>query len=289
MPAVMVAKYNRYVDNILGRVNKILRKSYDPVRVRLQTVPKNKSNKKKNNKRKKNKPNRKTPTGRSAEEIEFVPISQIDVSSTEKPATNDLVSITALTGTFPQSTVVDTSVTPQENVTPKNSNLTPGNRASNTNRRKTNKNKTKKNKPKSTEAKARGTLFGLATIKRDGDVAVNIMANHRTVRANFLLGPLTLRVEKDFGRGAKKEIRSATATTEEMHGKLNLRIVNGGAATLHSIKVLQPKQVRVDSSDNHDRTREFVWKKSSHIARVVSEKLASATRSMLRPPPKNKK
>lgn len=46
-----------------------------------------------------------------------------------------------------------------------------------------------------------------------------------------------------FGRGTKRELKSATATTAEMFGRLNLRIVHGGAATLHSIKVLQPKQV----------------------------------------------
>ena len=52
-----------------------------------------------------------------------------------------------------------------------------------------------------------------------------------------------LKVEKEFGRAAKKELRSATATTAEMSGKLSLRVLHGGAATLHSIRVLQPKQV----------------------------------------------
>lgn len=110
------------------------------------------------------------------------------------------------------------------------------------------------------------------------------MADHTTVKSNFLLGPLQLRVEKAFGRGVRRELKSATATTTEMVGRIKLRIVNG-AATLHSIKVQQPKQVQVVSADNHDRTREFVWKKSSHIADVVSQKLTSAVRSMLQPPP----
>lgn len=52
-------------------------------------------------------------------------------------------------------------------------------------------------------------------------------------------------ISVQFGRGAKKDIRSATATTTEMVGKLNLRVLHGGAATLHSIKVMQPKQVSV--------------------------------------------
>lgn len=40
-------------------------------------------------------------------------------------------------------------------------------------------------------------------------------------------------------------------------------------------------QVKVDSADNHDRTRKFVWQKSSHIAQVVSQKLASVAQAFL--------
>lgn len=36
--ALYIAKYNRFVDNILDRINKVLKKSYDPVSVRLQPV-----------------------------------------------------------------------------------------------------------------------------------------------------------------------------------------------------------------------------------------------------------
>ena len=84
-----------------------------------------------------------------------------------------------------------------------------------------------------------------------------------------------------FGRGAKKEIRSATATTTEMVGKLNLRIKHGGEAKLHSIRVMQPNLLRIDAPDNHDKTREFMWKRSSHIAQIVSQKLTKAARSLL--------
>lgn len=37
VPPSYITKYNRFVDNILGRINKVLRKNYDPVNVRLQT------------------------------------------------------------------------------------------------------------------------------------------------------------------------------------------------------------------------------------------------------------
>lgn len=38
-------------------------------------------------------------------------------------------------------------------------------------------------------------------------------------------------------------MRSATATTAEMFGKLNLKVVHDGDASLSSIKVMKPKQV----------------------------------------------
>lgn len=87
-------------------------------------------------------------------------------------------------------------------------------------------------------------MFGLSSLKRTGNVTVNAMADYTTVKSNFILGPLTLKVEKSFGRGLKKELRSATATTTEMVGRISLKVVNG-AATLHSVKVQQPKQVKV--------------------------------------------
>ncbi|KAK3907840.1 tRNA-2-methylthio-N(6)-dimethylallyladenosine synthase, partial [Frankliniella fusca] len=56
--AAYIAKYNRFVDTILERVNKILRRSYDPVNVKLtpgekaavKSADKDKKKKKKKNK-----------------------------------------------------------------------------------------------------------------------------------------------------------------------------------------------------------------------------------------------
>lgn len=57
----------------------------------------------------------------------------------------------------------------------------------------TTKNKTKAQKSK---PRARGTLYGLSSLRRMGDVAVNIMSEHTTVKSNFAVGPLILKVEK---------------------------------------------------------------------------------------------
>lgn len=78
---------------------------------------------------------------------------------------------------------------------------------SNTNKKTTNKNKptTQKNGNKTKQTatnnknkpKAKATLYGLSTLKRDGDVMVHMMSDHTTVKTNFVLGPLTLRVERE--------------------------------------------------------------------------------------------
>lgn len=147
------------------------------------------------------------------------------------------------------------------------------------------KNKTggqkKQANPNAKQAKA--TLYGLSSMKRVGNVKVNPMAEFTTVKSNFVLGPLMLKVEKTSRKNEKRDIRMATATTHEIFGKINIRVVNG-QASLHSIKVQQPKQVKVDSPDNHDRTRQYAWKRSSSIARVVSQKLRNAAKSMFKTP-----
>jgi hypothetical protein len=50
--AIYVAKYNRFVDTILSRINKILKDKYDPVTVKLTNL--NSNNKSKNKSKNKN-------------------------------------------------------------------------------------------------------------------------------------------------------------------------------------------------------------------------------------------
>lgn len=69
MPAIYISKYNRFVDNIIGRVNRILGKSYDPVRVKLPSNQKNANqNKNKGNGKKKN-ANKKKNTRSRADKV----------------------------------------------------------------------------------------------------------------------------------------------------------------------------------------------------------------------------
>lgn len=94
--------------------------------------------------------------------------------------------------------------------------------------------------------KAEGSLSGLASLKRVGNVKVISDAEGRnsTIKAKFTLGPLTLRVEKSFKRGSVRSVKSATARTNEMIGRIKFSVLDD-RATLMSIKVQQPKQVSI--------------------------------------------
>ena len=164
----------------------------------------------------------------------------------------------------------------------------PSNTINNKTKRKSNKPNTKKQpssqkKQSSNVKQAKATLIGLSSLKRVGNVKVTPSADYTTVKSSFVLGPLMLRVEKTPAKNEKRDIRMATATTHEIFGKINIRVVNG-QATLHSIKVQQPKQLKVDSADDHDTTRQYDFKQSSSIARVVSQKLRNAAKSMFQEP-----
>lgn len=195
MPSMYITKYNRFVDNIISRINRILGKSYDPVRVRLHTSNSTKKNKisstsSTNNKNKNGTKKRKTNSNkrkqngrnRATNKMAELTIPRMTESEAREPA---FVLISRTGGeSRPKN-----SITVQTRVSTGNAN----------NANKKNKNKGNGGKTKATKktSKPRATLFGLSSIKRDGDVVVNMMANHTTVKSDFVLGPLTLRVEKE--------------------------------------------------------------------------------------------
>lgn len=92
--------------------------------------------------------------------------------------------------------------------------------------------------------KAEGTLSGLASLKRLGNVKVltDPAGRNSTIKAKFTLGPLILHVEKLTKRGSVKNLKSATARTNAMLGRIKFSVVNDRASLL-SIKLQQPKRV----------------------------------------------
>ena len=189
MPAIYISKYNRFVDNIIGRINKILGKSYDPVRVKIlaNDAKKNKktATKKttKKNKKRTNSKRRTAATNSMTNKMAEIAIARSDNGDNEP----SYILISKTSDRTPEL----------------RNNIRTGNRATNNKNKKKNNNNNNKNGNKTKSGtknktpKAKATLFGLSSIRRDGDVSVNMMANHTTVKTNFVLGPLTLRVERE--------------------------------------------------------------------------------------------
>ena len=189
MPAIYVAKYNRFVDNIIGRINRILGKSYDPVRVKIQPH----QPARKNIRRKtmiKNINNKRTPQAKDA------PLSNT-TKATNKFNERDVArSQGAVTSYVLISKTDNTAIDPVHTSHIREA-------TSVAKKRKRTKSKSKKNKNKISNKngrkapKARAMLFGLSSLRRAGDVDVTGSVNFTTVKTNFVLGPLTLRVEKE--------------------------------------------------------------------------------------------
>lgn len=191
---------------------------------------------------KKNKPKRKTQKkSRSVDSVASAP-----VVATDKPITTTTV---APTNVQPKEEAEILAATKVEQPVEESAELraTSKKTASAKITQKTKHTATKEPKPKQEDGekktRARGSMYGLASLKRTGNVKVTTENGENTVKSNFILGPLVMKVSKSFSRGVKRELRSATATTTEMRGRITLRIVDG-VATLRSIKVQQPKQVR---------------------------------------------
>merc|ERR1712203_1292896 len=64
---------------------------------------------------------------------------------------------------------------------------------------------------KEEETKSMGSLAGIATLRRSGDVVVADEESHKVVTSTFTVGPLQLEVSKTYGEGKARTVRTAKA------------------------------------------------------------------------------
>lgn len=156
---------------------------------------------------------------------------------------------TLKTGTNAQEVIVVKSGGHQKNTPPKSTNNNVNNKTKQKNKGTQSDNAIKSDQPNRKAdgelQKIEGSLSGLSTLKRVGNVKVitDPEGHNSTIKAKFSLGPLVLRVEKSMKRAGVKNVKSATAHTNAMMGRIKFAVVND-CASLVSIKVQQPKQVR---------------------------------------------
>merc|ERR1719510_988295 len=84
-------------------------------------------------------------------------------------------------------------------------------------------NKKSRQQRKEEETKSMGSLPGIATLRRSGDVVVADEESHKIVTSLFTVGPLQLEVSKTYGEGKARTVRTAKASTDVMSGTMVLK------------------------------------------------------------------
>merc|ERR1711971_271826 len=59
------------------------------------------------------------------------------------------------------------------------------------------------------DEKMMGSLSGIATLRREGDVEVKKEENHKVITSEFNVGPLQLEVSKMYGKGQARTVKNS--------------------------------------------------------------------------------
>jgi len=153
-----------------------------------------------------------------------------------------------------------------------------------------NKNKKNKNKDNKREGKSQkremGSLSGIASLKRDGDVSVyRNQEGTDIIKSEFTLGPLSLEVTKtDGGVGKAQNIKIARAVTEKLKGKMVIKVKADGSTHVKSVKFEKPQQVDVRGSLGlkKEESSELATQSINKIRPVAAQRLLKIARSIIR-------
>jgi len=118
-------------------------------------------------------------------------------------------------------------------------------------------------KARAQEEKMLGSLSGIATLRREGDVMVKDEDNHKIVVSEFSVGPLQLEVSKVYGKGKARTIKSAKAITDVMSGTMTLKVKPDGTAHVKKVVFKEPENVDVKGSLSNNKPRTLRTLKNS--------------------------
>merc|ERR1719382_1079471 len=168
-----------------------------------------------------------------------------------------------------------------------------------TNKQKNN-NKRGKDSKKNTEKKARkgsdgkdekmvGSLSGIATMMRDGDVTVVDEETHKVVTSEFSVGPLQLQVSKIYGRGKARTVKTAKAITDVMSGTLVLKVKPDGTSHVKKVVFKKPENVEVKGklSENDPRSLNYLRNSVNKMSPLAALKVLKTARYVLKSPNSN--
>jgi hypothetical protein len=151
---------------------------------------------------------------------------------------------------------------------------------------KASKGKARDNKEVSKESKVMGSLAGIATLRRSGDVTVIDDENHKVVTSSFSVGPIQLEVSKTLGQGKSRTVRTAKATTDVMTGTMVLKVKPDGSAHVKKVVFAKPDHVDVKGSlsDNTPRSITYLKNSVNRMRPMAAQKILKTARYVLKAP-----
>merc|ERR1711997_241264 len=139
------------------------------------------------------------------------------------------------------------------------------------------------------EEKMVGSLSGIATMIRDGDVTVVDEETHKVVTSEFRVGPLQLQVSKIYGRGKARTVKTAKAITDVMSGTLVLKVKPDGTAHVKKVVFKKPENVEVKGklSENDPRSLNYLRNSVNKMRPLAALKVLKTARYVLKSPSSN--
>merc|ERR1712029_172540 len=159
-----------------------------------------------------------------------------------------------------------------------------------------NKNKKNHNRGRSGNArnnakdeKMMGSLSGIVTLRREGDVVVKEEENHKVITSEFNVGPLQLEVSKMYGKGQARTVKSAKAITEVMSGTMTLKVKPDGSAHVKKVVFKEPENVDVKGSlsDNKPRNLRYLKNSVNKMRPLAAIRVLKTARYVLKSPNNN--
>merc|ERR1719225_949079 len=139
------------------------------------------------------------------------------------------------------------------------------------------------------EEKMVGSLSGIATMIRDGDVTVVDEETHKVVTSEFSVGPRQLQVSKIYGRGKARTVKTAKAITDVMSGTLVLKVKPDGTAHVKKVVFKKPENVEVKGklSENDPRSLNYLRNSVNKMRPLAAMKVLKTARYVLKSPSSN--
>lgn len=134
--------------------------------------------------------------------------------------------------------------------------------------------------------KEMGSLSGIASLKRHGDVKVfKNSEGQEIIHSEFFIGPLSLEVTKSTnGNGKSKNVKVARAVTEKLKGKMIIKVKSDGSATVRSVHFEKPEQVNVRGSLNmkSNESKNLAEKSYARLRPVAAQRLLKIAKSIVK-------